>query len=93
MGDEIDRWLFPGFLHTTFAISLGAAYRMAETMKHPQNAVAGMVSEVTTLANTQPAPGDGLRQRAQAVASAMVHRSMTLVEEWRTAGEKFTGTK
>jgi len=33
MGDEIDRRLFPGFLQTTFAISLGGAYRMAEMRK------------------------------------------------------------
>jgi len=93
MADEIDRKLFPEFVETTFAISLGFAYRMAEMLKHPQKAVAGMVSEVTTLASTQPESGDGLQRRAQAVASAVVQRSMTLVEECRTAGQKFTSPK
>jgi hypothetical protein len=90
MGDEIDRRLFPGFVETAFAISLGAAYRMTEMIKHPQKTLVGMVSEATALANTRPESGDGLQKRAQAVASAVIQRSMTLVEDWRTAGKKFT---
>ena len=90
MAKEYDRILFPGFLQDGFAISLGACYKSMEMMKSPQQAIEKMMSEMKTLVSVPEDAGEGLTAKVQAVAAVWMEKSATLMNECKTAGQKFT---
>jgi hypothetical protein len=90
MANEFDRVLFPGFLQDTFAISLGACYKSMEMMKSPQQSMEKMMSEMKALISVPDDAGEGLKAKAQAIAAVWMEKSATLMNECKTAGEKFT---
>ncbi len=90
MADEFDRVLFPGFLKDAFAISLGAAYKSLEMMKSPQKSVEKTMTEMKELVTVPEDAGEGLKAKAQAVAAVWMEKSATLMNECKTAGQKFT---
>ena len=93
MSKEYDRVLFPGFLEDTFAISLGAAYKSVEMMKSPQESVEKLMTEAKALVTVPSDAGEGLKAKAQAMAAVWMEKSAALVNDWKTAGEKFTEGK
>jgi hypothetical protein len=90
MAKEYDRILFPGFMQDTFAISLGACYKSMEMMKSPQQSIEKMMSEMKTLVSVPDDAGEGLKAKAQAIAAVWMEKSATLMNECKTAGQKFT---
>jgi hypothetical protein len=90
MADEFDRVLFPGFLKDTFEISLGAAFKSMEMMKSPQATAEKMMSEAKTLMTVPADAGEGFKAKAEAIAAVWVEKSATLMNECKTAGQKFT---
>jgi hypothetical protein len=90
MAKEYDRILFPGFMQDTFAISLGACYKSMEMMKSPQQSIEKMMSEMKTLVSIPDDAGEGLKAKAQAIAAVWMEKSATLMNECKTAGQKFT---
>jgi hypothetical protein len=93
MADEMDRKIMPEFLQTAFAVSLGAAYKSFEMMMSPMESANKMFSEAKTLLSIPPDAGDGVQQKAEAVAGVWMDKGMTLMETCKTAGEKFTEGK
>jgi hypothetical protein len=93
MADEFDRKLMPDFLQTTFAISLGAAYKSWEMMLSPVQSVSKMVSEMGSLVSIPSDAGDGLTAKAQALAAVWMEKGAALMQDCRTAGEKLTEGK
>lgn len=90
MADEFDRVLFPGILKDTFEISLGAMFKSMEMIKKPTESAEKMFSECKTLVTVPDDAGDGLKAKAQAMAAVWMEKSATLMNECKTAGQKFT---
>jgi len=90
MADEFDRKLIPELFQTTFAVSLGAAYKSLEMMKDPLGSMSKMVSEARSLLTIPSDAGEGIQKKAEAVASIWMEKAANMVEECKTAGEKFT---
>ncbi len=94
MADEFDRKLIPEFFQTTFAVSLGAAYKSLEMMmKDPLGSMSKMMSEARSLLTIPSDAGEGIQKKAEAVASVWMEKAAAMVEECKTAGEKFTEGK
>ena len=90
MAKEYDRFLFPGFLQDTLAISLGAAFKSVEMMKSPQQSVERMVSEAKNLVTVPDDAGEGLTAKAQAIAAVWMEKGATMMNDCKNAGQKFT---
>ena len=94
MADEFDRKLIPAIFQETFTLSLGAAYKSLELMKHPEEGLGKVMSTVKDLV-TVPAEeaNGGLQEKAQALAGVWLEKSATIISECRSAGQKFTEGK
>lgn len=90
MSDELDRQLIPPILQTVFTISLGATYKGFEMMKAPRQSSEKVVSEVKSLFTVPPDAGEGLQEKAKAVAAVWMEKAATWMEECKEAGNKFT---
>ncbi len=93
MSEEFDRKLMPGFMQSAFSIWMGAMFKSVEMMKHPQNSMEKMATSMKTLVTMPDDAGDGLQKKAQAMAAVWMQEGATLIEECRSAGEKFTNGK
>ena len=93
MADEIDRKMMPEFLQTTFCVSLGACYKSFEMMKTPQDSFSKMMPQMKELFTIPSDAGDGLQKKAEAVAAVWMEKAATLMEDCKSAGEKFTEAK
>jgi hypothetical protein len=90
MAKEYDRFMFPGFLEDTFAISLGAAFKSVEMMKSPQQSMEKMVTEAKTLITVPDDAGEGFTAKAQAIAAVWMEKGATMMNDCKSAGQKFT---
>ena len=93
MADEFDRRYLPDVLQTTFAVSLGAAYKSVNMMRTPMESIPQMLVEVKSLVEL---PEDGARNPraiAEAIAGNLMAKSAELVQACKTAGERFTEDK
>jgi hypothetical protein len=93
MPDEFDRKLIPQFFQDAFTIGLGASYKSLEMMKHPQESASKVMGEVQTLFTVPEDAGEGLQDKAKAVAAVWMEKGATWMEECRSAGAKFTETE
>jgi len=93
MADEIDRKLMPELLQTAFSFSLGACCKSVEMMKDPQDSFSKMVPQVKELFTIPSDAGEGLQKKAEAVAAVWMEKAATLMEDCKSAGEKFTEAK
>jgi hypothetical protein len=93
MSDEFDRKLIPQIFQDAFTIGLGASFKSFEMMKHPQESASKMMSEVEALFSIPEDAGEGLQDKAKAVAAVWMEKGATWMEECRSAGAKFTETE
>jgi hypothetical protein len=93
MADEIDRKYIPEFMQTTFSVSLGACYRSWEMMMSPRDSFSRMVSTMDELFAMPPATAVGLIEKFDAVAGVWLDKGIDIVEDCKSAGEKFTDPK
>jgi hypothetical protein len=90
MANEFDRNIFPEILRDTFAMSLGAAFKSVEMLKSPQQSLETMMTECKALVTVPDDAGTGLKEKAQAMAAVWMEKSATLMNQCKTAGQKFT---
>jgi|HubBroStandDraft_6_1064221.scaffolds.fasta_scaffold909121_1 hypothetical protein len=90
MAQEFDRRIMPDIFHTTLTLSLGAAWKSVEMLRHPAESLPRMVTEMKSLVTMPDVAGDGLRQKMEAMAGVWVEKGMGIMAECKTAGEKFT---
>ena len=90
MADEFDRKLIPELFQSALAISLGASFKSMEMMKKPQESLDKMWGEMKSLVTIPDDAGDGIQDKAKALAAVWMEKGATWMEECRTAGEKFT---
>lgn len=91
MADELDLQILPPVAKVLLTISLGAAYKSVQAVTAPGEtfaAVTGAAKQMVTVpAETEP----GLRNSAEALAGVWMEKGMNLLDECKTAGQKFTG--
>ena len=90
MANEFDRKVFPDFVQTAFAISLGACYKSLEMMKAPQQTIPAMFTEMKTLLTIPSDADNTLKGKAQALAAVWMEKGATYMEQCKSAGLKFT---
>lgn len=93
MADEFDRKLMPEFMNTTFAVSLGAAYKGFEMLRNPMESLPKMVSEMKELVSIPEASGDSLQQKMEALAGVWLEKGTTMMADCKSTGERFTEGK
>jgi len=93
MADEFDRRFLPDVIQTSFAVSLGAAYKGLNMMRSPMESIPQVLVEVKSLVEL-PADGERSAQAiAQAIAGNILAKSAELMQACKTAGERFTEDK
>ena len=85
--------LLPELMQAGVSISLGACFKGLEMMTSPQQSAAKIFDQAQELLTVPEYAGDGLADKAQAVAAVWVQKSFEIVETCREAGEKFTEPK
>ena len=80
----------PEFMQSAFAICLGAVYQGVEVMKSPIQSMNTFASEAKTLLTIPSDAGEGLKNKAQAVASVWMEKGARLFEQLKSTGQKFT---
>lgn len=90
MADELDRQLIPQLFQTVFTLSLGATYKSFEMLKTPQQSAEKAWSEVKSLFTIPPDAGQGIQDKAKAVAAVWMEKTATWMEQCKTAGNEFT---
>ncbi len=94
MPEEFDRKLLPEIVQDTVAISFGMTFKSFEMIKDPIGSF-GQVTDALQVLFTIPADvaGKGFQEKAQAVAGVWMEKAAGLMEECKTAGQKFTDGK
>ncbi|MGI8785745.1 MAG: hypothetical protein ACR2L2_19090 [Acidobacteriota bacterium] len=90
MADELDRKLIPELVQTAFTLSLGAMSKSMDMMRRPQQSANTIVSETRELFTIPPDAGEGIQAKLQGLAAVWMEKGVTLMEECRTEGQKFT---
>ena len=90
MADEFDRKLIPELFQSALTISLGASYKGLEMVKKPQDSLDRMWQEMKTLVTIPDDAGEGIQEKAKALAAVWMEKGATWMEECKSAGEKFT---
>lgn len=90
MSDEFDRKLIPELFQSALTISLGASYKGLEMVKTPQDSLDRMWREMKTLVTIPDDAGEGMQEKAKALAAVWMEKGATWMEECKSAGEKFT---
>jgi hypothetical protein len=90
MAEGFDPKSLPELLQAGFSVSLGAFYKSFEMMKSPQDAAVRMVDEMKELLTVPPEAGEGVQQKAEAVAGRWVNKGVDWLQSCKTAGEKLT---
>ena len=83
----------PEFMNTTFAVSLGAAYKGFEMLRNPMESLPKMVSEMKELVSIPEASGDSLQQKMEALAGVWLEKGTTMMADCKSTGERFTEGK
>ena len=90
MADEFDRKLIPELFQSALTISLGGCYKSFEMMKTPQESANKVWQEVKALVTIPDDAGEGIQDKAKALAAVWMEKGATWMEACKSAGEKFT---
>ncbi len=83
----------PEFMNTTFAVSLGAAYKGLEMLRNPMESFPKMVSEMKDLVSIPEDSGEGIQQKMEALAGVWLEKGTNMMADCKSTGEKFTEGK
>jgi hypothetical protein len=93
MAEEFDRNILTGILQTGLAISLGAASKGIEMVRNPADGVSQVISGMKSMLTVPDETGPALQDKAQALAGVWIEKGVSLMSEFKAAGEKFTDVK
>jgi hypothetical protein len=83
-----------GLIQTGIDISLGAAHKSIEMARNPPQAASKLLNDVMSMFTVPAHAGPELQDKAQAIAGVWMEKGMSLLSEFKTAGEKYKeGTK
>ncbi len=90
MADEFDRKFIPELFQSALTLSLGVSYKSMQMMKKPQETLDKMWGEMKSLVTIPDDAGEGIQDKAKALAAVWMEKGASWMEECKTAGEKFT---
>ena len=93
MADELDLRILPAATRDFLSISLGAAWTGFRAATRPLETIPAMFNTAKQLVTIPDDTEGGLRQKAEALAGVWVDKGMTLLNDCKAAGEKFTEGK
>ena len=93
MAKEFDRNILSELINTGVAISVGAASKSIEMARNPPETVSKVISGMMSMFTLPDNTGPDLHDKAQALAGVWVEKGITLVSEFKAAGEKLTEGK
>lgn len=93
MADELDRKLIPELVQTALTLSLGAMSKSMDMLRRPQQSANTIVSETKELFTIPADAGEGIQAKLQGLAAVWMEKGVTLMEECRSEGQKFTDDK
>jgi hypothetical protein len=85
---DTDRKFMPDLFQTAFNVSVGAAYKSFEMMLNPMESANRMIAEARDIISFASEAGDGIQEKAGALAGAWMDRSLSIVEDCRSAGAR-----
>jgi len=93
MADEFDRKYLPDAIQTTFAVSLGAAYKGVNAMLNPMESVPQLITDMKSLVELPEDGGSSPQDIAQAIAGNFMAKGAEMMQSFKKAGERFTEDK
>jgi len=93
MADELDLRILPAAAKDVLSVSLGAAWKSFGAAMKPMETVPAMFDTAKQLVTIPDDAEGGIRGKAEALAGVWMDKGMTLLNECKTAGEKFTEGK
>ncbi len=93
MADELDLRVLPAATRDFLSISLGAAWKSFGAATKPLQSLPAVYDTAKQLVTIPDDAEGGLRQKAEALAGVWMDKGMTLLNDCKVAGEKFTEGK
>jgi len=93
MAEEFDLTSVDRLLRMGWSISLGAIKTSIDMMRDPPQAVSRFVSGMKEIFTLPDATGPDFEDKAKALAGVWLEKGMSLLSEFKTAGEKLTEGK
>lgn len=93
MADELDLRILPSATKDILSISLGAAWKSFGAALKPLESLPAIYDTARQLVTIPDDAEGGLRQKAEALAGVWMDKGMTLLNDCKVAGQKFTEGK
>ncbi len=93
MAQELDLKILPDAAKDILALSLGVAWKSFDAATRPMDTFPAMVTTAKQMVTVPEGTEGGLREKAEALAGVWMDKGMSLMNDCKTAGEKFTEGK
>jgi hypothetical protein len=93
MAQEIDLKVLPAAAKDALSISLGAAWKSFDAAIKPMETIPAMMNTAKQMITLPEGTAGGLKEKAEALAGVWMDKGMSLVNDCKTTGEKFTEGK
>ena len=93
MADELDLKILPAAAKDLLSIYLGAAWTSFRAATNPMETFPAMLSAAKQMVTIPEGTEGGIRQKAEALAGVWMDKGITLLNDCKIAGEKFTEGK
>lgn len=90
MAQEVDLRFLPAVARDVISISLGAAWKSYEAAQKPAETLPAIFSTAKQMVTIPADAASGLQGKSEALAGVWMDKGLTLVDECKAAGEKFT---
>ncbi len=93
MAEELDLKVLPAAARDVLSISLGAAWKGFDAVIKPMETIPAMVTAARQMVTVPDGTEGGMKEKAEALAGVWMDKGMTLMNDCKVAGEKFTEGK
>lgn len=93
MPPDLDLKILPDVARDILAISLGAAWKGFGAAINPMDTLPAMAATAKQLVTIPDGTEGGIKEKAEALAGVWMDKGMSLMNDCKTAGEKFTEGK
>lgn len=93
MAAELDLKFLPDAARDVLGISLGAAWKGFDAATRPMESLPALFDAAKGMITVPAGTEGGVREHAEALAGVWMDKGMTLLNDCKSAGEKFTGGK
>ena len=93
MAQELDLKVLPAAAKDVLSISLGAAWKSFDAAIKPMETIPAIMDTAKKMVTIPEGTEGGIKEKAEALAGVWMDKGMSLVNEFKAAGEKFTEGK